>query len=255
MAKGLTDKLSAWRGYALCMPTAAALIIGDEILSGKFEDENGPFLIARLRTLGCDLKRIVVLADDHEDIAGEVARCSTAYDFVITTGGVGPTHDDITLESISRAFGLALVLEPTLLEVLLDYGLPDNGATRRMVHIPEGTELVWERGLPYPVLVVRNVYVFPGVPKLMHAKFEHIAHRFAGEAVGTARLYVTQGETEIAQTLGQVQDAHPTVDIGSYPRWGEGPFRVIVTVESRDATALASAVERLQEQLACIDPT
>ena len=236
------------------MPTAAALIIGNEILSGKFADENGPFLIERMRALGCDLKRIVVLADVHDDISAEVARCSEAYDFVITTGGVGPTHDDITLESVAAAFGLPLELEPSLLKLLVDYGLPDNTATRRMVQLPQGSELVWEEGLSYPVLVVRNVYVFPGVPKLMHAKFEHVAHRFAGEAVLTARIYTPQRETEIAAILGQVQDAHPNVDIGSYPRWGEGNYSVIVTLESRDADALASAVGVLRAQLVCVDP-
>ena len=236
------------------MPTAAALIIGNEILSGKFEDENGPFLIRRLRTLGCDLKRLVVLSDDVGEIAAEVARCAQAFDFVITTGGVGPPHDDITLESVATAFDIDLVLEPTLLKLLVDYGLPDNAATRRMVEIPAGSELVWERGLSYPVLVVRNVYVFPGVPKLMHAKFEHVAHRFRGEAVETARLYVTQRETEIAEVLGQVQQAHPSVDIGSYPRWGEGPYRVIVTLESRDPASLARAAATLRDQLACVDP-
>jgi len=237
------------------MPTAAALIIGNEILSGKFQDENGPFLISRLRTLGCDLKRLVVLADDPEDIAREVAQCSAAYDVVITTGGVGPTHDDITLESIARAFQSPLVLEPTLLALLTKYGLPDNDATRRMVHIPENTELVWAEGLTYPVLVVRNVYIFPGVPKLMRAKFEHVSSRFAGQTVETARLYVTQGETEIAHTLSVVQDAFPEVDIGSYPRWGEGPFRVIVTLESRDGEQLGRAAAQLRDQLDCIDPT
>jgi molybdenum cofactor synthesis domain-containing protein len=237
------------------MPTAAALIIGNEILSGKFQDENGPFLITRLRSLGCDLNRLVVLPDDHDDIAREVARCSEAFDVVITTGGVGPTHDDITLESIAQAFQSPLVLEPKLLELLVNYGLPDNDATRRMVRIPEDTELVWSEGLTYPVLVVRNVYVFPGVPKLMRAKFENVSHRFAGQTVDTARLYVTQGETEIAHALSVVQDAFPTVDIGSYPRWGEGPFRVIVTLESRDATSLRRAEADLRDQLDCIDPT
>ncbi len=237
------------------MPTAAALIIGDEILSGKFADENGPFLIARLRTLGCDLKRVVVLPDLRDEIAAEVRRCSEAYDFVITTGGVGPTHDDVTLESVAAAFDVELEIESELLEILLNYGLPDNEATRRMVNLPMGGDLVWEKGLSYPILVVRNVYIFPGVPKLMHAKFEHIAHRLKGEEVLTARLYTSQRETEIAAILSRVQDDHPQVDVGSYPRWGEASYRVIVTLESRDAEPLASAISALETQLVCIDPS
>ena len=100
------------------MPTVGVVIIGDEILSGKFADENGPYLIERLRELGADLRRLVTISDDLDDIAGEVRRCSEAYDLVVTTGGVGPTHDDRTLIGIARAFSVGLVEHPELLELL-----------------------------------------------------------------------------------------------------------------------------------------
>jgi molybdenum cofactor synthesis domain-containing protein len=236
------------------MPTAAAVIIGDEILSGKFADENGPYLISRLRTLGCDLERLVVIGDQIDGIAAEVRACSDAHDVVFTTGGVGPTHDDRTLEGLAQAFDLQLEQRAELVALIDRFGLPRNEASLRMATLPVGAELVSTEGSSYPVVVVRNVYVFPGVPRLMRMKFEAVAHRFAGEAVRTARLYTDQRETTIAADLGAVQEAWPQVDIGSYPRFGEADFQVIVTLESRDDEALAAAVQALTERLSLVTP-
>ncbi len=237
------------------MPTAAAVIIGNEILTGKFADENGPYLISRLRTLGCDLRRLVTIDDDVQTIAAEVRACSEAHDVVFTTGGVGPTHDDVTLEGIAAAFDVELEVRDELLTLLDSYGLPRNDAALRMVTLPTGSELVATEPRSYPVVVVRNVYVFPGVPKLMRAKFETVAHRFAGEPVRTARLYTTDRETQIAADLSEVQRQFPRVDIGSYPRFGDGSYRVIVTLESRDDAALAQAVSTLEERLKLVQPS
>ncbi len=236
------------------MPTVGVVIIGDEILSGKFADENGPYLIERLRELGADLRRLVTISDDLDDIAGEVRRCSEAHDLVVTTGGVGPTHDDRTLIGIARAFGVGLVEHPDLLDLLDRYGLERTPATLRMATVPEGSDLLHAPGGHYPVLRHRNVYVFPGVPKLVKQKFETVTEHFAGERVQAARLYTSQRETEIAAHLSEVQDRETAVDIGSYPRFGEGPYRVIVTLESRDADALERAVDALRERLDLVEP-
>jgi len=236
------------------MPTVGVVIIGDEILSGKFADENGPYLIERLRELGADLRRLVTISDDLDDIAAEVRRCSDAYDLVVTTGGVGPTHDDRTLTGIARAFGVELVEHPELLELLDRYGLDRTPATLRMATVPDGSDLLHAPGGHYPVLRHRNVYVFPGVPKLMKQKFETVTEHFAGERVQTARLYTAQRETEIAAHLSEVQDREAAVDIGSYPRFGEGPYRVIVTLESRDGEALRRAVDALRARLELVEP-
>lgn len=231
------------------MATAAVIIIGNEILTGKFADENGPFLIERLRELGTDLRRIATIADDRQTIAAEVAHCSATFDHVFTTGGVGPTHDDVTLESVAQAFGEQAVPHPRLVQLLEAAGLRDAHSLR-MATVPEGTELLWDGGVSFPVIRVRNVYVFPGVPKLLRAKFEPIAHRFKGAPMHTARVHTNERETAIAGRLQAVQDAFPGVDIGSYPRFGDEPWRVIVTLESRDADALGAAERAVREQLA-----
>ena len=235
------------------MPTVAVVIIGDEILSGKFADENGPFFISRLRSLGADLKRLVTISDSVEVIADEVKRCSDAYDVVFTTGGVGPTHDDMTLEGVAAAFGEELMQHPKLVALMEGYGMELNDAALRMATVPVSTELIAHQASSYPVLRVHNVYVFPGVPRLMQNKFEAIADRFAGEKIHTSRLYTPSRETEIAQILTDAQERYPTVNIGSYPRFGEGDWRVIVTLEGRDLEALRAVEAELRESIAVLD--
>lgn len=235
------------------MPSVAVVIIGNEILNGKFPDENGPYLIRRLRALGADLRHLSVIPDVVERIADEVRRCAASHDLVITTGGVGPTHDDVTVEAVAQAFGLELELSSVLAELMARYDIRLDDTTRRMATVPRGSELVTTHASSYPVLRVRNVYVFPGVPRLMQTKFEALADRFAGGAVHTARIYSAEREAEIAATLGEVQARHPTVEIGSYPRFGEGDYKVIVTLESRDAAALHTAHAELRDRLGIRD--
>jgi FAD synthetase len=231
------------------MPSAAVVIIGNEILTGKFADENGPFLIRRLRALGCDLQRLVVIADDPNVIAREVLDCSSTFDHVITTGGVGPTHDDVTLASIAAGFGVPLVLEPALVALLGHFDIQHDEATLQMARVPAGTELVSHAATSYPALKFKNVWILPGVPRLMQVKFEAIAHRFAGPEIHVARLFVTEHETAIALTLTAIVARHPLVAVGSYPRFGEADYRVILTLESKDRDALDAAVAELSANL------
>lgn len=235
------------------MPTAAGIIIGNEILTGKFADENGPFLIRRLRELGVDLKRLVTIADDRSVIAREVAYASEHFDHVFTTGGVGPTHDDVTLEAVAMAFDETVVAHPDLMKLLDAAGLSDFHS-QRMATVPQSTELLWDGNVSFPVVSVRNVYVFPGVPKLFRLKFEGLAHRFSGPAILTRRLYTPRRESEIAAVLADAQDSWPDVDIGSYPRFGGEPWKVIVTLESRDATAVEACYDHLITQIPILDP-
>src|SRR5690606_21487703 len=158
----------------------------------KFRDENGPYLIDRLRALGCDLVRLVTVRDVVSEIGDEVRRCAAAADLVITTGGVGPTHDDVTFEGVAAAFGLPLVIRPELVALLRRFDLPGSASNLRMAAVPEGATLVEHGGLRYPVVVVRGVWVFPGVPKLLREKFENVAHHFAGEQVRVARVYTDE---------------------------------------------------------------
>ena len=232
------------------MARVAGVIIGDEILTGKFADENGPHLIARCRELGADLVRLAVIGDGIEHIASEVARVSREVDLVITTGGVGPTNDDRTFEGIAQGLGRPLVRHPQLVALLEAYGLPATEASLRMATVPEGTELVASEGNAFPVVRCANVLVFPGVPALFRSKLEQVAHLLAGPQVHTARHTSALRETEIAAALGDIAASEPDVAIGSYPRYGERPRRVIVTLESRDPIALARASDAVGRALA-----
>ena len=228
------------------MPTAAVIVIGDEILSGKFADENGPFPIRRLRQIGADLERLVVIGDAIDDIAREVRYCAETYDVVFTTGGVGPTHDDLTLQGIARAFDLELEVREELVALLQGFGIEASAPALQMATLPAGSELIHLETASYPVLKVRNVHVFPGVPRLMQAKFDGIAQRFEGQPMQTARVCTDRRETEIAATLIEVQQRWPEVALGSYPRIDDGPYRLILTLESRNTAALAEAEAELR---------
>lgn len=236
------------------MPTVAVVIIGDEILTGKFADENGPFLVRRLRELGADLRRIAVIGDAVADIADEVARCARAYDHVITTGGVGPTHDDRTFEGIAAAFDEPLELRAELAALLDRHGMERSPANLRMATVPRSAVLTVEPDASFPVTRVHNVWVLPGVPRLMQTKFQDVAHHFAGTQVLTAKLRCRQSESRIAETLAAAQVAFPQVSIGSYPRWGEAEFRVLICLDTRDAEALAHAVRSLRADLDIVQP-
>jgi molybdenum cofactor synthesis domain-containing protein len=236
------------------MPTASVLIIGNEILTGKFADENGPWLVKRLRALGCDLLRIVVLPDAVDVIADEVARARARGSHVITTGGVGPTHDDVTMFGVARGLGVAIERRPELESILrAKLGEACNEAALRMADVPAGAELCWEGQVGWPLVVAGRVYVFPGVPTLLQRKFEGVAPRFAGVPVQVARLTTLQTEPEIADALTEASVRWPGVAIGSYPRFETTPRTVIVTMEARDADALASCEAWLRARVASID--
>jgi molybdenum cofactor synthesis domain-containing protein len=232
------------------MPTtAAALIIGDEILSGKFTDQNGPFVIRRCRELGIDLRHVSFVADVLEDIAFEVARWSARVDYVFTTGGVGPTHDDLTMPGVALAFGVPVVREAALEQIIRDkFTGRLNEDVFRMANVPKGAVLWSEGALFFPQVVVRNVIIFPGVPRLFQKKFDGIAHRLVGGAIQHSRALVTlQRETDIASRLRSAAARHPMVAIGSYPQYDHKPWSVTVTMDSLDLGALAKCEAELRD--------
>jgi molybdenum cofactor synthesis domain-containing protein len=228
------------------MTTAAGILIGNELLTGKFRDENGEYLIKSLRARGISLGHLVMIPDSLDDIAREVRRCSENYDMVFTSGGVGPTHDDITLEGVARAFDVEVFLHPELVASIKEMGWPMNYSTRRMASVPQGTVLIRQEGWVYPILQTRNVYILPGVPRIFRFKLEKILEDCDGVPVCAARVFVTERESSIAERLAHIDQEHPEVDIGSYPRFGEKEFRVIVTLESADEGALGRAVAEVE---------
>lgn len=232
------------------MSTAGIAIIGDEILSGKFVEENAAFLIGELRTLGVELRRIVVIPDELEDIAATVLELSARFDHVFTSGGVGPTHDDVTMAAIAKAFGTTIVRQPELERRVRAYwGDKLSEPNLRLADVPATAELVYGKDLIWPVVAVNNVYILPGVPSLFRRKFVDIRDRFRTEPVTVARVYVDAEEGSIAADLDAVVAAHPAVKIGSYPRFSENDFKVLVTLEGRDAADLGGAFAMLVERL------
>lgn len=232
------------------MPTGALLVIGNEILSGKVEDTNSPFLARELRELGVDLERILTIPDDIETIAREVRAMSEAYDFVFTSGGIGPTHDDLTMDAIARAFDRKLELNQSMMErIERAQGSPPNDSQRKMAMIPAGSQVIDAGDLWFPVVIVENVHIFPGIPKLLQKKFHSIRERFRGIPFQLRRIYVTRRESDIADQLNDLLVEFPDLMLGSYPRVEESDYRVLLTLESRDGDYLLRAQESLLARL------
>lgn len=232
------------------MSTAGIIIIGDEILTGKFREENGAFLIGELRALGVDLRRLVIIPDELDEIARTVAIFAKRYDHVFTSGGVGPTHDDVTMQGIAQGFGVGVVRQPELEQKIRAYwGAKLDDANLRLADVPDGAQLVYGSDQIWPVVAYQNVYILPGVPGLFRRKFVDIRDRFRAEPVTTARVYIDEEEGAIAGDLDAVVAAFPSVKIGSYPRFSEKDFRVLVTFEGRVGGDVAAAQALLVERL------
>ena len=232
------------------MPTAAAVIIGDEILSGKFQDANTPWLAKRCRELGVDLVRVAVVPDIVSEIAEEVLRCVAKADLVFTTGGVGPTHDDLTMSGIAAAFGVPLVREPELARLIAGHmkGAVTEDALR-MADVPEGADLLWDGDVRFPLVRMRTVHIFPGVPALLRLKFDAVAHRFQGVPITARRITTTRTESDIAAALRALQERFPAVAIGSYPQFSVRPWTVTLTLDSRVGEDLQACEEALSALL------
>lgn len=230
--------------------TAAVVVIGDEILSGKYADENAAFLIHELRALGVALRRVVMIPDVLSEIADTVRWCADRYDLVFTSGGVGPTHDDLTMEGIARAFGVPVVQHPELVQALRGFYGPNMEARNlRMAEVPEGAELVPADHPAWPVARFRNVYILPGVPVIFRKKFLAMRERFRAAPFHVRRVYCMTDEGTLAAFLDAVVSEFPGVAVGSYPRFGEPDYRVVVTLESKDPSLAERARDALVGRL------
>ncbi len=226
--------------------TAGILVIGNEILSGKVVDTNSPYLCQELHILGVDVQRIAVVPDDIDVIAHDVATFSQSFDYVFTTGGVGPTHDDVTIEAVAHGLQRRVIVHPKL-EGLLNARWGDRPAAARtkMASVPDGAQLLMEPDLPIPVLLVKNVYIFPGIPQLFRRKFDSIKERFRELPYHGRRVYITERESDFSHLLDTLVSEFPDLLLGSYPEVGNPEYRVKLTLESKDATYLDKAYERL----------
>lgn len=232
------------------MPTAGILVIGNEILSGKVVDTNSPYLCRELRELGVEVERIVTIPDVIGVIAEHVKAMSQAYDFVLTSGGIGPTHDDLTIDGVAAAFGRPLEHSESIAgRIRRATGQDPNESQLKMAQVPAGSTLLDAGDLWFPLVIVENVFILPGIPDLLKKKFQSVRDRFRGVPFVLHRVYVTRMESEIAALLHELLQEFPDLMLGSYPRMHEESFRVMLTLESRDSTYVKRALDSLLERL------
>jgi molybdenum cofactor synthesis domain-containing protein len=229
--------------------TACVLIIGNEILSGRTQDENLAFLARGLDDVGIRVREARVIADDPAAIAAAVNEARRAFDHVFTTGGIGPTHDDITAQSVADAFGVPLILNPDA-KRLLEAHYPAghlNEARLRMAMVPEGARLLPNPISQAPGFQIGNVFVLPGVPSIMQGIFGQLKHRLeGGDKVLSRSVSCRLGEGILAQDLGRLQASWPDLEIGSYPYFRRGDFGVTLVLRGTDRTRLAAATDELR---------
>src|SRR5437762_13210671 len=224
--------------------SAGIVIIGNEVLSGKTQDTNSYFLCTELRQLGVEVQKISTIPDVIELIGHEVAAFSQRFDFVFTTGGVGPTHDDVTIEGMARGFGLNVVRHPDIEQRMRQrLGADVNEARLRMANVPEGAELLATEALFAPVVKIRNVYIFPGIPKILQERFHEIKEIFRDAPYYLKNVYVRYGEGVIATILNDLLVKFPELMLGSYPVLDLPDYKVKVTLESKDSKYLDQALQ------------
>lgn len=234
-------------------PTAALVVVGNEVLSAKTVDENGPWAARRLRELGVRLRTIATVPDRVDDVVEAVAREARRSTWVFTSGGIGPTHDDVTIRAVGLAFGRPLERSARIVEVirahaLRRYGREPHEASLRMADVPVGTVL--EGDADFSTMRLENVFMLAGVPRFFRWQFERVAHLLGGVPLHLGQLFLSVGEDPIADAMARIADAHPDVDIGSYPRFeDDAEYRVKLTVEGEDPERVRAVVAALRAAL------
>jgi molybdenum cofactor synthesis domain-containing protein len=230
--------------------TAAIMVIGDEILSGRTQDTNSNYIARYLGTLGIDLCEIRVVPDIEDEIVAGVNALRARYTYVFTTGGIGPTHDDITADAIAKAFGVGIDHHPEVMEILAKRFKPGefNEARQRMARIPFTATLVKNSVSIAPGFQIGNVFVMAGVPSVMRAMMDDVAPKLArGAVVYSATVKAPVGEGKVAAGLSVIQKDFPDVTIGSYPYSGESGFGTHLVARSRDTELLEKAALAIEE--------
>jgi molybdenum cofactor synthesis domain-containing protein len=236
--------------------TAAALVIGNELLSGKVQDENVFALAKTLRMLGVQFARVVMILDEVEVIAREVRELAASYDVVFTSGGVGPTHDDLTIEGVARAFDLPVVRNLRMDGMLrAHYRERCTEGHLRMALVPEGAELATNDEVTWPAIIVRNVWLLPGIPEIFRMKLSLVRERLAGGRPFVSRaVYTKMDEGDLKPLLDRVVAAYAAVEVGSYPKWSDPSYRTKLTFDGLDGAAVESAVRAFLELLPAGEP-
>ena len=234
--------------------TAALLVIGDEILSGRTKDKNIGYIAEYLKNIGIDLKEVRVVPDEEPEIVAAINALRTRYTYLFTTGGIGPTHDDITADSVAKAFGVPIDVDPRAVAVMRERYKPEdlNEARLRMARIPAGADLVENPISRAPGFKLQNVIVMAGVPSIMQAMLDAVAPTLQTGARMIVETLEAQGlpEGRYAAGLGEVAKAHEGVSIGSYPSFGPTGFRNQIVVRGKDAPQVAAAIEAVRALVA-----
>jgi molybdenum cofactor synthesis domain-containing protein len=246
----MTESSSALRGAAVArVVTACVLIIGNEILSGRTQDENLGFLARGLNDAGIRLREARVIPDLAEVIVATLNEVRRQFDYVFTTGGIGPTHDDITAQCVADAFGVPLEVHPEARRLLESHYPPGqlNAARLRMAMVPQDAILLPNPISRAPGFQIGNVFVLPGVPSIMQGIFEQLKYRLSGgDKVLSRSISCRLGEGTLAQELAALQARYPDIEIGSYPYFRRGDFGVTLVLRGTDRDRLAAATEELK---------
>ena len=233
--------------------TASVLVIGDEILSGRTKDKNIGYIAEYLTGMGIALREVRIVPDVEDEIVDALNALRHRYDYVFTTGGIGPTHDDITADAVAKAFCVALPEDPRAIELLLQRIKPEdlNPARRRMARIPAGASLVQNPVSKAPGFMIDNVVVMAGVPAIMQAMLDDVAPRLRAGTRLTVETLDARGlpEGAYAAALAEVARIHMGVSIGSYPSFQDGTFKNQIVVRGRDPAAVAAAVDAVTAAL------
>jgi molybdenum cofactor synthesis domain-containing protein len=236
--------------------TAAALIIGNELLSGKVDDANLGVLARALRGAGIALCRVVMVQDDIDVIAREVALLAGTHDWLFTSGGVGPTHDDVTIEAVAKAFGARVVSDPSLEAMIAHhYKTRVTPGHLRMALVPEGAALESLPEVPWPTVRIKNTWVMPGVPEAFRMKIPVVLARVAGaRSFVSHAVYTKMDEGDLRPLLDRVVAAFPDVEVGSYPKWGDPLYRTKLTFDGLDDARVVSARDAFVATLPAGEP-
>src|SRR5215204_2472492 len=232
--------------------TAAILVIGDEILSGRTKDKNIGYIAEYLTNIGIDLKEVRVVPDEEAEIVGALNALRARYSYVFTTGGIGPTHDDITADCVAKAFGVTIDVDPRARAMLLTRikEADLNEARLRMARIPAGADLIVNKVSSAPGFRIGNVHVMAGVPSIMQAMLDEVAPTLkTGVKLLSETVQANCREGDIGGPLGEIAKAHPDVMIGSYPFQDDGKPNTNLVVRSRDPQKLAAAKAAVEDML------
>ena len=236
--------------------TAALALIGNELLSGKIQDANLLELARTLRAIGVRLTRVVMLPDEIDTIATEVRALADTHDVVFTSGGVGPTHDDVSLEAVAAAFGVPALMHDGLRAMLeRAYGERCTPGHLRMALVPEGAELAVSEEVSWPTVVMRNVWVLPGVPEIFRMKLAVVrAHLRGPRAFVSRAVFTGMDEGELKALLDRVVAGHGEVEVGSYPKFFDPSYRTKITFDARDRDKVDAALEAFLALLPAGEP-